>query len=211
MIIPDQPKEIETINKFKCEFPFFIDLLIKDRPYNIHLKIFKKLYVNQISVLEFACNPCDDNDEFFDATIYCNTHRGMIGHPVSINITKLTKQIDKKVEIQYCTETLVDLVHPDKIKNFIPQLKSKKDTPSILLIGKGFGTQLIDGSHRVLHSYYNGHVTTPVIKVTLKDMLNCLESDSFYNIIRIFYKLINILSKDNPNDLFKSHPLFWNQ
>lgn len=203
------PHELAIINSFKCDFPQFVDALICDDPYNIALRLFRMRYVARVSKLEFECNPCDQDDEFFDATIYCNTGKGMIGHPVSINITKLLHKIEGRCTTSYSTERLVALVHPDEVQSFVPRWKSKNNIPPILLVGIGFGTQLVDGNHRVLHAHCSGSSEVSVIEATKEDLADCLECDGFSVIIEMFLELIRILKKDNPHELFLNHPLFW--
>lgn len=194
------PQEIEIINSFKRDLPDFVDQLIRENPLKLSLRVFKRKYVPQMERLEFKDNPCNDNDEFYDATIYCNTPKGMIGHPVTINITKLIQIVNGKPTTSYPTEWLKTMVHPDNVKEFDPQRLNQKDIPPILLIGKGFGRQLIDGNHRVLHSHYAGRLETPVIEVTKEDLTACLECNEFSVIIAMFLDLIRIFERDNPHN-----------
>ena len=150
------PQELEIINGFKRDFPDFVDELIQDNPFKISLRVFRRRYISRIKNIEFIDNPCNYGDEFYDATIYCNTSKGMIECPVSINITKLIQIVKGRKTTSYPTEWLITLVHPDNVKQFDPQQVNQKDIPPILLVGMGFGRQLIDGNHRVLHSHYAG-------------------------------------------------------
>lgn len=189
------PQELEIINSFKRDFPVFWDQLIRDNPFKLSLRVFRRRYISWIKNVEFIDNPCNHGDEFYDATIYCDTEMAKIEFPISINITKLIQIVKGRKTTSYPTEWLRTLVHPDNVKQFDPQQVNQKDIPPILLVGIGFGQQLIDGNHRVLHSHYAGKLETPVIEVTKEDLTDCLECDEFSVIIEMFLNLIKIFKK----------------
>ena len=190
------PNEMEIINKFKAEFPTFIQKTITKHPFNFKLRKYKKWALNQINNLSFVEYNSAKEDQIYDATIMCIFEDFQVNCPISININKLVNKVKHTPPVEANTANLYDLVHPD-VKNELFLANASQICPPILLYDDCFDHQLIDGNHRVVNNYRIGQSTTKIIVVNSNDLKNCLEFNDFEIIIKIFTELNKILNRYN--------------
>ncbi len=191
-----RPSEIETIDKFRREFPVFIKSFARRHPFNFKLRKFEKWALLELNKLDFSKCCSGLEDEIYDATIMCVVENVTLCCPISINVTKLIEKIKCNDVSTYYTEDLLMYVHPD-VQNELFIKSQKEKCPPILLQDDCFEMQLIDGNHRVVENYRKGKQTTEAILIKSNDLYGCFEFEDFGNIVKIFSALNEITRKYN--------------